>query len=145
MLGKWLHRIKVNVIKPKEWISWVRVPIVFFGVTREQHVLLTTISFSINLSLFSLDIAELVIAAPDSGSIEIGCPDMSYDISAECRTFNLDNDQEELFQIDPITNEPLVGVPLITVEEQFGPIIIFEIDSGTTAYCRVTCIEVGLP
>lgn len=144
MLEKWLHHIKVNAIKPKVWIFWVRTPFIENDVT--QHTMFLTSSVFRSISIVSpCNCIELVISAPDSGSIEIGCPDMSYDISAECRTFNLDNDEEELFQIDPMTNEPLVGVPLITLEEQFGPIVVFEIDSGTTAYCRATCIEVGLP
>lgn len=91
-----------------------------------------------------VDVLELVISAPDSGTIEISCPDTSYDISIECRTFNLDNENEELFQIDLGTGLPTT-LPLAEIDEQFGPIVTVVIDSGVTAYCRAICMEVGLP
>ena len=85
-----------------------------------------------------IDILELVITAPDSGTIEIGCPDLSYDITVDCRTFNLDNDTQEQFDG--------MGNPRFGITEQFGPIAVVDFPTGGyTAYCRATCLEVGLP
>ena len=86
-----------------------------------------------------VDVLEVVIVADRNGSIEVTCPDLSYDIDWECRTFDILNPNVETF------GTPSVPLVAVAGENHYGPLVVLDIERENTAYCRFTCTSVGLP